>query len=233
MKHNKKGLFIVIEGTDGSGKTVQFNLLLKRLKKTGYQCQTVDFPQHGKPSAYFVDRYLTGHYGGWRDVGPYKASLFYGLDRYEVGSTIRQAIKNGKIVLGNRYIASNLGHQGAKIKNERERIKFFHWVYDTEYRILGIPRPDINIFLSVPAKISYQLIARKTQRRYLKNKKRDIHEKDLNHLKLAEKSYLTAIKLFPRDFKLVECVVNGKLLTVKEIASKIWVIVQKYLWYAQ
>jgi dTMP kinase len=225
----KKGLFIVLEGTDGSGKTVQFRRLIRKLKARGFKYQTVDFPQYGKPSAYFVEQYLTGKYGSWREVGPYRTSLFYALDRYDASEKIREALSQGKIVLANRYFASNLGHQGAKIRDAHQREKFFKWIYHLEYDILGIPKPDLNLFLHVPAKISYQLVAKKGKREYLKGKKRDIHEKDIKHLKQAEKSYLQAIKLFPKDFKIIECVSNGKLLSINKVAEKIWEVVKNRL----
>lgn len=229
MIKKKKGLFIVLEGTDGSGKTVQFNRLLRKLRVKGFKCQTVDFPQYGQPSAYFVEQYLTGEYGGWHEVGPYQASLFYALDRYQAAKKIRNALSQGKIVLANRYLGSNLGHQGAKIKNNRQREKFFKWIYNLEYNILGIHKPDLNIFLHVPAEISYQLVAQKGRREYLKGKKRDIHEKDIQHLRQAEQSYLQAIKLFPKKFKLIECAPKNKLLSIDEIAQKIWHIVNLYI----
>jgi len=225
----KRGLFIVLEGTDGSGKTVQFRQLLKKIKNKGFKCQTVDFPQYGHPSAYFIEKYLTGKYGSWREVGPYRASLFYALDRYDVAYKIKKALSQGKVVLANRYVGSNLGHQGAKIKSLREKNKFFQWVYNLEYNIFKIPKPDLNLFLHVPAKIAYQLVAKKGKREYLRGKKRDIHEKDIQHLQEAEKSYLQAIKLFPKDFKIIECVLGGRLLDREQIAQKIWSVVKKYL----
>lgn len=225
----KRGIFIVLEGTDGSGKTEQFKRLLKRFQKEGLTYQTVDFPQYGQPSAYFIEEYLNGHYGNWQEVGPYRASIFYALDRFHKAAEIREWLRQGKIVLANRYMASNLGHQGAKIKNKKERRKFFRWLYDLEYRILGIPKPNLNLFLHVPAEIAYQLVAKKGKREYLKGKKRDIHEQDLQHLKLAEKAYLEAIKMFPRDFLLIECVSKQKLLSIEEISAIIWGIVKNII----
>lgn len=224
-----KAKFIVLEGTDGSGKTEQFNLLIRRLKKTGYTVRTVDFPQYGKPSAYFVEKYLKGHYGTWKQVGPYKASIFYALDRYEASKKIIKWLNQGHIVLANRYIASNLGHQGVKIESKLAREKFFSWVNDLELRILEIPKPDINLFLHMPAKISYKLVGHKGAREYLGSKKRDIHEQDINHLKIAEKIYLEIVKLFPKDFKIIECTTGGKLLSIQEISEKIWKTVRIFL----
>src|SRR3989344_3728667 len=111
---NRRGKLFVIEGTDGSGKTEQFKRLVQRLKKEGRRVATVDFPQYGKPSSYFVREYLNGKYGGWRDVGPYACSLFYALDRFDVRPIMHRTFAAGKVLVSNRYMPSSMGHQGAK-----------------------------------------------------------------------------------------------------------------------
>jgi len=224
-----KGKFIVLEGTDGSGKTAQFWQLLKKLKKKNIDVRTLDFPRYGKPSSYFIEQYLSGKYGTWQEVGAYRASLFYALDRFAVSSKVKKWLGEGKIVISNRYVASNLGHQGAKIRNKLARQRFFKWVNDLEYNILALPRPDINIFLHVPAKIAYDLVDNKSKREYLSGKKRDIHEKDIEHLEQAEKSFLEVVKSFPRQFKVIECVERDELLSIQEIEDKVWKIVKKFV----
>ncbi len=223
-----KGKFIVLEGTDGSGKTAQFWQLFKRLKKQKIEVCTLDFPQYGKPSSYFIEQYLNGKYGTWKEVGAYRASLFYALDRFAVSSRTKKWLEDGKTVISNRYVASNLAHQGAKISNKLAREKFFKWVNNLEYNILSLPRPDINIFLHVPAKIAYNLISQKSPREYLHGKKRDIHEEDIDHLKQAEKSFLEVVKIFSRQFKVVECVQKEEILSVQEIEDQIWRVVKKF-----
>jgi len=225
----RRGTFIVIEGTDGSGKTEQFKRLVARLKKVGKKAATVDFPQYGKPSSYFVREYLNGRYGGWREVGPYRASLFYALDRFDISPRIRVTLGKGSVVVANRYLPSNMGHQGAKIKDPRERRRFFRWLYNLEYRILGIPRPNLTLVLHVPAAIAQRLVDGKGKREYVGGAKRDIHEADLQHLKLAEQTYLSMVRTFPRDFKLVECFEGNRLLSIGEIHERVWAIVKKYL----
>ncbi len=225
----QRPLFIVLEGTDGSGKTEQFKRLAAKLITDGYEIATFDFPQYGKPSSYFVREYLNGRYGGWEEVGPYKASLFYAMDRFDVGWQIKNVLAEGRIVISNRYVGSNLGHQGSKTTNDAERKKFFEWDYDLEYNILGIPRPDLNIFLHMPAVIAQALVDQKGAREYVGGAKRDIHEADINHLKNAERAYLEIAKLFPNDFKLVECMESGKLLSIEKIHEKVWVIVHEAL----
>src|SRR3989344_8561538 len=96
-------MFIVLEGSDGSGKTTQFNLLAERLRAAGHDVDTYSFPRYEEPSSYFVNRYLNGEYGPATEVSPYTASLFYALDRFEAAPLIRQSLADGKIVLSARY----------------------------------------------------------------------------------------------------------------------------------
>ncbi len=223
----KDGKFIVLEGTDGSGKTTQFKKLVWRLRRGGYKVATFDFPQYDKPSSYFVKEYLNGRYGGWREVGPYKASVFYALDRFDVGKKIREWLIEGKVVVSNRYVASNMGHQGAKIENRKERRKFFRWLDEFEYGLLGIPKPDATIVLRVPPKIAQRLVDKKGAREYVGGVKRDLHEADIKHLRQAEATYLDMVKTFPRDFVLVECMERGRLLPPQAVHEKVWHIIRK------
>jgi len=223
-----KGKFIVIEGIDGSGKTTQFNLLIKKLEQYKVKIKTFDFPQYEKPSSYFICEYLNGKYGSWKEVGPYKASIFYALDRFDVGMQIKKWIEEGFVIVSNRYTASNLGHQGAKIKDKKSRQNFFKWLIDFEHNLLQIPKPDINIILYLKASIAQKLIEQKGKREYIGGVKKDIHEADLAYLKYAEKTYLELVKSYPKDFKLVECFEN-KLLTPEEIHQKVWQIVKNLL----
>jgi dTMP kinase len=229
MQRKRRGAFIVLEGTDGSGKTTQFKRLVSRLKRAGYKVATFDFPQYAKPSSYFVKEYLNGRYGGWREVGPYQASIFYALDRFDVGQKIRKQLREGKIIVSNRYVASNMGHQGAKIGNPRERKKFFRWLYKFEYELLGIPRPEVTIVFHVPAAIAQRLVDKKGAREYIGGVKRDVHEADIKHLRRAEATYLDIVRTFPRDFKLVECVARGRLLSPEAIGEKVWQILKQRL----
>jgi dTMP kinase len=215
------GIFIVLEGADGSGKTTQFELLGERLKKAGYRVAVFDFPRYDNSSSYFVKRYLNGEYGPAASINPYTASLFYALDRFEAGPDIRKALADGKVVLSNRYVGSNMAHQGSKFSEPIEKRSFFVWEDSLEYQLLNIPRPDINLFLRVPADVSYQLISRKNARSYT-NKTHDEHEKDINHLKRSVETYDLLCQLFPRDFKAIECAPEGELLPIEPISDLIW-----------
>ncbi len=229
MRKANIGTFIVIEGTDGSGKTEQVKRLLEKLKKNRRAVMMIDFPRYGNQSAYFVEEYLNGKYGGWEAVGPYQASLFYAMDRFAAKWEVEKALTAEKTVIANRYMSSNMGHQGAKIADPKKRRALYRWLYELEYGILGIPRPDKVIILHVPAKVSYKLILKKKEREYLKGKKRDIHEADIRHFRQAEAAYLELAKMFPKDFQIIECVENGSLLPPENIHKKVLHAVEAHL----
>lgn len=223
-----KGKLIVIDGGDGTGKTTQFKLLLKRLQDEDLDVITMDFPQYGKKSCGAVEEYLNGKYGTADDVGPYRGSIFFAVDRYDASFDMRKALDDGKIVLCNRYVTANMAHQGGKIADEQERLKYFEWLKDLEYRLFGIPQPDINIFLRVPPEIALELVDKKGQREYIGDKKRDMHEEDLEHQRNAEKVYMQLANLLPNSF-MVECAPDGKLMLPEEVHEKIWEVVKNQL----
>ncbi|OGH85417.1 MAG: hypothetical protein A2493_01700 [Candidatus Magasanikbacteria bacterium RIFOXYC12_FULL_33_11] len=223
----KKGLFIMIEGTDGSGKTLQTEMLLKKFQEEGKEVEQISFPQYGKPSASLVEDYLNGNFGSAKEVGPYRASILYAVDRFAASQQIRTWLDSGKIVIANRYVASNMGHQGGKITDDEERKKYFEWNYDLEYNLMGIPKPEVNIILHVTPEVSQKLVDRKGEREYLHGKKRDIHEDDLNHLRDAERAYLEIARLYP-EFQVLECVENNEILAPEIIHDMVWSEIAKH-----
>lgn len=224
----KQGLFLVIEGTDGSGKGTQFKLLEKRLIEAGYEVAIFDFPRYEEPSSYFVKEYLNGNYGTAEEVGPYAGSIFFALDRYQTAPAIRQALSEGKIVLANRFTASNMGHQGTKFYHPEQRRGYFIWLDNLEFETLKIPRPDKNIVLRVPADIAQRLVDQKATRSYT-DKKRDLHEADLNHLQRAVEVYDDLCQLFPKDFTCIDCVRSGRLMDIDTVHEYIWKTVEPLL----
>ena len=218
---NYKGKFVVIDGTDGSGKATQTNLLVDKLKKEGHQVEMADFPQYGAKSAGLVEEYLNGKYGSAKEVGPYRASIFYACDRYDASFKIKQWLSQGKVVITNRYVASNMAHQGGKITDLQERKNYFDWIQKLEYEIFAIPKPDINIILHVDARIAQKLVDNKGYRDYVNGSKRDLHEADLQHLRDAEKIYLEIANNYS-GFKLIECVQDGKIMSREQIHEQLW-----------
>jgi thymidylate kinase/thymidylate synthase ThyX len=225
---NRQGAFIVIEGTDGSGKGTQFKLLTEYLRGQGHDVATFDFPRYDEPSSYFIKKYLNGDYGSADEVGPFTASLFYALDRYEAAPAIREALNAGKIVLANRFVGSNMGHQGTKFVNPEERRGYFIWLDSLEFQTLKIPRPTISLVLRVPAETAQKLVDQKEARTYT-DKKRDIHEADLSHLERAVAVYDDLCQLFPKDFLRIDCVRGGELMPIEAIQELIRQKLEPYL----
>ncbi|HLG29184.1 MAG TPA: hypothetical protein VI387_03140 [Candidatus Brocadiales bacterium] len=224
------GKLIVIAGIDGSGKTVQTELLSARLLDKGYDVRTTSFPQYGKTFfADMVTRYLHGDFGSSREVSPYLASLLFAGDRWQAKEQIETWLKEGKIIVSNRYVADNVAHQGGKLKNRSERKRFFVWLNTLEYEIFGLPKADINIFLHVPIEIACQLIKKKHKRDYLAGGKRDIHEDDIEHLKQAQEVYLEIASRANNVWAIIEGARDGTLLPAEDISDMVWAAVEKIL----
>lgn len=219
-KPKETGKFIVLEGTDGSGKTTQVQLLAKTLTEYDYDGTIFDFPQYSNVSSSMLENYLGGYYG---DLNPEAASILYAIDRFDASSRIQGALADGQIVLANRYVTSNASHQGAKIQDREERIKFFRWLDNLEYKIFNIPRPDLTIILHVPVEVTLELLKKRYQE---KGTKADIHEADAEHLRHAEQVYLEIANLFPNT-KLIECYENNRLLSPQEIHTKVWELIRR------
>lgn len=218
---NTTGKLIVIDGIDGSGKGTQTKILIDRLLQDGYKVKMADFPQYDSRSSDFIKEYLNGKYGSAKEVGPFRASALFAVDRYDASFKIKAWLNEGYIVVSNRYVSSNMGHQGGKIIDPIKRKRFLDWVYDLEYNLFQIPKPDLNIILHVDAEIGFKLVENKEIRNYLSGEQRDIHEADINHLRSAEKVYLEIAKSYP-NFTLIECSKNGQILKRDEIHEMIW-----------
>lgn len=215
-----EGIFIVIEGTDGSGKSTQYEALQQHLKNDGYDIVTIHFPRYDENSSYFVREYLSGNYGSADEVGPYTGSLFYALDRYHAAKEIRTALSEGKIVLCDRYVGSNMAHQGTKFASAEERRGYFVWLDNLEFETLGIPRPDLNFVLNTPLSvIKERLAAKEASSTHVK---KDIHEVDENHIARSLEVYNDLCNLFPKDFQRIDSQRGDTLLSVDEIHKMIW-----------
>lgn len=218
-----KSLFVAIEGGDGSGKGTQSNLLAEyaknELKKNVFK---ISFPQYGEPSGYYAGKYLDGSYGDADEVPADLASLAYAIDRYAAKKNIVDQLNiPDSIVIADRYVASNLAHQGTKFDNEIDRHAYYDRILQTEYETLGIPRPDINIVLIMPTALAQANVDKKDARSYT-DKKRDIHEADPNHLERAKSNYEELCRLYPDEFKAVQCVDSDNAMrTIDDIQNEI------------
>lgn len=215
------GKFIVIDGTDGSGKTVQANRLIERLRAAGKPTELSDFPRYGKPSAQLVEKYLAGGYPG---IGAQAASLLFAVDRFDAAPGLRQKLAEGSWLVSNRYVSANKGHQMGKIADPDGQVQFLGWLNQTEYGIFGIPKPDLTILLHVPAEIGYGLARNRD------GAKRDIHQQDLEHLRAAERAFLRLPEIdHEENWRVVECVADGKLMPVDAIHERVWQLVETLL----
>ncbi|MDP3982347.1 MAG: thymidylate kinase [bacterium] len=216
-KHQLEGKLIVFEGIDGSGKSTQARMLLDRLEREGYEARHIHFPQYKTKAGGLVENYLEGRYG---NADSYQASLLYSVDRFDAGFKMREWLKKGFVVVSDRYVASNIGHQGGKIKNKEKREEFFRWLYHMEYLLLKVPKPQKSFLLMMPPNIAHRLtldLAKKV------GKKLDIHEKSIVHLKNAEKAYVHFAKLFPKIFHIINSIDKmGKLLSPQSIHEEVW-----------
>lgn len=226
----KKGKLIVIDGTDGSGKTTQINLLSKKLKKDGFKVKTIHFPHYENFIGGFIGHCLTEQYYNFINVHPKIVSVLYAADRWESGEEIKKYLKNGYMVVLDRYVSANQIHQGGKIANARKRASFIKWLDELEYDVFKIPRPDITLYLSLPLPLIEVLIKernKKSVRAYTGNKK-DVHEVDLQFKKNSIKSAIWLSK-FLKNFIKIECSKKGEILSREQIHEMIYGEVKKLL----
>lgn len=199
------GLFIAIEGGDGSGKGTHSELLLQYMLEQGSVASKISFPRYGENSAYYVEKYLNGAYGQADDVPADLGVLPYAIDRYAASADLRKSLaSDSSVVIADRYMASNLAHQGTKIADATERKEFYERTKITEYEVLGIPKPDKTIVLVMPTEHMQSNVDKKAARSYTELK-RDIHEANADHLDKAKANFEELCQLYPQEFTAVYC----------------------------
>lgn len=224
----KKGKLIVIDGTDGSGKGTQTELLLKYLDTKGIKNKYIDFPRyytsfHGK----MVGRYLKGEFGGLNAASPYLTSLFYAMDRLTARDEIVDWLEEGNTVVANRYTTSSMAFQTARIEKSK-REEFLKWLYDMEYKEHKLPKEDVVLFLYVPVAVSQKLLESKNKRGYMKGGEKDINEADQEYQKEVLKLYLDLSKRY-KHWEVIKCVdAQGKLLSIEKVHAKLIAALRKH-----
>jgi dTMP kinase len=195
--------------------------------------QAIDFPRYGTPSCYLVEKYLHGGFGTANEVGPYVASMFYAVDRYDHSFDMKKKLDAGTILVSDRYVSASMGHQAGKIDDLKERDVYLDWLDNLEFEIFKIPRPDLTIILYVDPETNQRLMASRPDKEYLKGKKTDIHEADLDHLRKAGEAFLYVARKF--GWTIIDCAPKtaenpeGKLLSIDEIHEMIWKKVSEVL----
>lgn len=215
----KKGLLVVIEGIDGSGKTTQVEFLKEYLASQGLTLQIVSFPRY-EDNIYgkLVRRYLKGEFGDLTEVNPYLMALVYAGDRSLAKFQIEKWLDEGKLVLANRYVSSSKAHLGANLPEDK-REKFIRWIDELEYKTNGIPKEDLTIFLDVDPKIGQNNVSDGLP---------DLHEDNLKHLTETSKIYLELAKK-ESDWYIAGCMEKGEMKKKAETHQEIVKILNKKL----
>ena len=212
------GKLIVIEGTDGSGKSTQFKLLTERVSREGHEFQRLVFPQYQEESSALIRMYLGGQFGTKpSDVNAYAASAFYAVDRFASYKKVwGQWYENGGLVLSDRYTTSNAVHQASK-EPEEKQAEFLKWLYEFEYNKLGLPAPDLVIYLDVPTDFTEKMMR---SREAATNTHADIHEQDLTYLATCRRTGKAAAKFY--NWTVIDCVRNGAMRSIEDIHEEIY-----------
>lgn len=219
------GKLIVIEGTDGSGKSTQFSLLTQRLEQEGVSFRKLVFPRYSEPSSALIKMYLGGAFGSDpKAVNGYAASAFYAVDRYaSYKQDWGQWYEQGGVVVSDRYTTSNAVHQSSKLPPQ-ERAAFLQWLYDFEYRLLELPKPDLTIYLDVSTDQTEKLMRHREQET---NTKADIHEQDMAYLATCRQAGREAAAI--SDWTVIQCVRDGAMRSVEDIHQELYGHIRKVL----
>ncbi len=228
MQKIKRGRLIVIEGTDSSGKETQTAILFERLSEKISNIRKISFPNYESPACAPVKMYLAGEFGTDAEkVNPYPASTMYAIDRYASYKTDWGKFYNdGGIIITDRYTTSNMVHQASKIDNSQEKEIYLSWLEDLEYSKMGIPRPDLVIFLNMPTETAQKLMAERKNKITGEDKK-DIHEKNVEYLKKSHENACEISKKY--SWKEIKCVENDRLKTIEEISNEVFELVNGIL----
>ena len=219
------GKLIVIEGTDGSGKSTQFRLLSQHLMEDQVAFKHIVFPRYSEESSALIRMYLGGQFGDKPSaVNAYAASSFYAVDRFaSYKMDWGKYYEDGGLILSDRYTTSNAVHQTSKEKEEN-REAFLHWLYDFEYDKRGLPRPDLTIYLDVPTDFTEKLLRHREQDT---NTSADIHEKDMAYLATCRAVGRQAAAFY--NWTVIQCVKDGAMRTIEDIHNEIYSLVRQCL----
>ena len=219
------GKLIVIEGScDGVGKSTQYKLLIDRLMQDKeFTITTHHFPSYGTYQGRPVEEYLRGNYGKISELSPYFVNSLYAQDRAITWITgLKEEYDRGNVIVLDRYTTSSLIYQSSVIEDENERKKFINYVSDYEYHKLGLPEPDMVIFLHAPFEIAQMLKNKRLNNDGVKN---DIHEKDYYFMKKVSDISIDIAKMFNWDF--IECSEGNKMRSQEEIHEDVYKLVKK------
>jgi len=220
MSDRNRGKLIIIEGADGTGKTTQVSLLLAYLKANHIQYTMYDFPQYETFYGKLIASYLRGELGTLATISPYISALLFALDRSTIANQMQKDIDAGMLLIANRYVTSNMAHQGGRFTTDQERKVFFSWLEKLEYDQNKMPREDAVLLLDMPASSAVTLIDTKGPRKYLHGTTKDIQESDKNHRLDTAKMY-RYLADNNTHWHTISCIQNGTIRSREDIGGQI------------
>ena len=214
------GIFIDLEGLDGSGKTTQTELICKRLQTDGIDYRQIKLPDYESDSSILVRKYLAGDFGkNAGDVNAYAASVLYAADRFaSYTEKWGEDYRDGKLIFADRYTPANALYQMTKL-DKADWDPFLEWLFDFEYEKIGIPAPDKVIFLDMPVEVSQRLM---TSRYNGDESKKDVHEANVEFLNACREAALYAADKY--GWSVISCAENGEPLPIDVINDKVYKI---------
>ena len=220
------GKLIVIEGTDSSGKETQTKRLFEKLEEKGLKVKKISFPNYDSPACEPVKMYLSGAFGeDAMKVNPYPVSTMYAIDRYASFKTDWEKFYNEDgIIVTDRYVTSNMVHQASKIRDLDEKKQYLNWLEDLEYEKMGIPRPDLVIFLNMPTEMAVRLMAER-KNKITGEEKKDIHERDKEYLKESHANACKIANIY--NWKEIKCNDGESIKTIEEIGEEVFSLVEE------
>lgn len=204
-----KGKLIVFEGIDGSGKSSQSRLFFRRLRKKNVPGVFMAFPRYKTFFGSLISKYLNGGFGNPYRMAPEVCMMLYSIDKYSASAKIRKELEAGKMVVLDRFVASNLAYQSAKYTDEKKQAEFIEWAKNVEGRF---PKPDLTVLLDVPASMS---------RKLMKDKKKDLHELNFSYMERVRRIYLRLAE--KENWLVVDCMESGKKIkSIAEVSDEVW-----------
>ena len=225
----KKGKLIIIEsGTDGSGKATQTQKLYDKLISQGKNVRKITFPNYDSPACMPVKMYLNGEFGSNpSDVNAYAASTFYAIDRFaSFKNDWGEFYNNGGIILSDRYTTSNMVHQAVKMNDRMEREKYLNWLYELEFELYGLPKPDCVVFLNLSPIISQKLMENRMNK-FTGEQQKDIHECDHEYLINCYNNSLEIANKY--NWKMVKCNDGENLKSIDHISNEVYEMIKEYI----
>ncbi|MBI1315098.1 dTMP kinase [bacterium] len=220
-------VLIAIEGIDGSGKGTQAKRLHEQLIEIGVRSELISFPRYSQTHfGRTIGRFLNGEFGQLDQVDPHLAATLYAADRFESLGMLTDLLATRDVVVSDRYVPSNIAHQGAKRSGEA-RQQLADWISTVEYQVFGLPQADLIIHLDLPAEIAQELIAKKSKRDYT-DKAADLQEADRDYLSAVRQAYLDLAATEP-NWQTVSLLDGARLRTIDEVAADIFARVQPLL----